>query len=164
MRKYLNILLVIACCSLLWSCHSTEANYKESYDKAIAASRTGEKGERYQRELESRKQNNFVVDGDSIRLVRHYFNIVDDKPDIIKDYSVVVAEFQQKFNAQSYRDRLRKEEGKESYVVYVSKTRTYCVVAQGYDDLSVAATFARNPEKYMRLKPLVPKVWVLVRI
>ena len=164
MRTVFNILLAIAFSTLLWSCHSTEANYKASYDIAVAQSRTGEKGEQYLHDLQVRQQNNFVVDGDSIRLIRHYFNIVDDKPEIIKDYNVVVAEFQQKFNAQSYRDRLRKEEGKESYVVYIAKTRTYCVVAQGFDDLSVAATFANNPEKYMKLKVLVPRAWVLVRI
>lgn len=145
------------------ACHSTEANYKESYDKAVAASRTGEKGEKYLQDIKARSQNNYEVDGDSIRLVRNFFNIVDDDNDKIKPYNVVVAEFQQKFNAQSFRDRLRTEEGLDAYVVYVSRTHKYCVVAQGYDDMSVAATFSRNPEKYMRLSPLVPKVYVLVR-
>ena len=164
MNVVFKILLALACVSLLWSCHSTEANYKESYDKAVAQSRTGEKGEKYQHDLQVRQQNNYAVDGDSIRLLRRHFNIVDDKDSVVKTYGVVVAEFQQKFNAQSYRDRLRKEEHLESYVVYIASTRQYCVVAQGYDDLSVAATFARNPEKYMKLKVLVPKAWVLVRI
>ena len=163
MKRFSYILLLATVVAGLWSCHTTEANYKESYDKAVAASRTGEKGEKYQQELASRMKNNYVVDGDSIRLLRHYFSIVDDKVEIIKNYGVVVAEFKQKFNAQSYRDRLRSEEGLQSYVVYVSKNKTYCVVAQGYDDLSVAATFARNPEKYMKMKILVPKAWVLSR-
>lgn len=163
MKNYYKIIMMVAVVAALSACHSTEANYKESYDKAVAASRTGEKGERYWQDIKVRSQNNYEVDGDSIRMVRHFFNIVDDENDKIKKYSVVVAEFQQKFNAMSYRDRLRKEEGKDAYVVYISRTHNYCVVAQGYDDLSVAATFARNPEKYMRIKPLVPKVYVLIR-
>ena len=97
MTKKLNIIVVLALAAVLWSCHSTEANYKESYDKAVAASRTGEKGVLYEQELESRKKANFEVDGDSIRLLRNYFNAVDDKNDVIKKYSVVVAEFKQKY-------------------------------------------------------------------
>lgn len=162
MTKYLNIIIVFALAAVLWSCHSTEANYKESYDKAVAASRSGEKGVLYQQELESRKMANYEVDGDSIRLLRNYFNAVDDKNDVIKQYSVVVAEFKQKFNAQSYRDRLR-QEGHNSYVVYLSDKKLYCVVAEGYDDLSAAATFVKNPEKYMKIKVLVPRAWVLSR-
>lgn len=163
MKNFYKIILMIAVVATMSACHSTEANYKESYDKAVAASRTGEKGEKYLQNIKARSQNNYEVDGDSIRIVRNFFNIVDDDNDKIKTYSVVVAEFQQKFNAQSYRDRLRKEEGLDAYVVYISRTHNYCVVAQGYDDISVAATFARNPGLYMHLKPLVPKVYVLIR-
>ena len=144
------------------SCHSTEANYKASYDKAVEQSRSGEKGEIYMHDLEVRSRNNYVVDGDSIRMLRHHFNVVDDSAQKAKAFGVVVAEFKQKFNALSYRDRLR-EENLDSYVVYISRSKLYCVVAQGYDDLSVAATFSRNPEKYMKLKVLVPKAWVLQR-
>lgn len=163
MKHFHNTILIFALAAVLASCHSTEANYKASYEKSIAASRTGEKGEKYEHDIKVRSQNNYEVDGDSIRLQRHYFNIVDGDDSVIKKYSVVVAEFQQKFNAKSYCERLRKEDGLNSYVVYVARTRYYCVVAQGYDDLSVAATFARAPGKYMRLKPMVPKVYVLVR-
>lgn len=162
MNRIVNIFLVIAVAASLWACHSTEANYKESYDKAVAASRTGEKGEIYRQELENRKKTNYVVDGDSIRLLHHHFNAVDDKNDVIKKYSVIVGEFQQKFNAVSYRDRLRKE-GHKSYVVYVSAKKLYCVAVEGYDDLSVAATYVQTPEKFMKMKVLVPKAWVLTR-
>lgn len=163
MRFFYKIALIVTCAAWLWSCHSTEANYKESYDKAVAASRSGEKGELYQQDLERRQKSNYVVDGDSIRMLSHHYNIIDDKPEITKKYNVVVAEFKQKFNAQSYRDRLRKE-GHGSYVVYISSKKLYCVIAEGYDDLSVAAAFAKNPEKYMKIKMLVPKAWVLTRI
>lgn len=163
MEKVLNTLALIAVIAALWSCHSTEANYKESYDKAVAASRTGEKGELYRQDLENRKRSNYVVDGDSVRLLHNHFNIIDDKNEKVKKYNVVVAEFKQKFNAQSYRDRLRKE-GHDSYVVYIAAKKLYCVVAEAYDDLSVAATFAKNPEKYMKMKVLSPRAWILTRL
>lgn len=161
MTKYINIVLVVAVMAVLWACHSSEANYRESYEKAIALNRTGERGERYQQELAFRTHNNFVVDGDSIRLRYLHFNITDDEPSVIKKYGVVVAEFQQKFNAVSCRDRLRSKEGLQAYVVYVEAEKTYCVVAEGYDDISVAATFVKNPQKYMKMKVLVPKAWVI---
>ncbi len=163
MKDIYGLIVVMAMVAVLCSCHSTEANYKESYDKAVAASRTGEKGEQYRHDLELRKKSNYVVDGDSIRLLRHHFNVVDDTPDVIKKYNVVVAEFKQQFNAVSYRDRLRGE-GHASYVVYISAKKLYCVVAEGYDDISPAATFANDPDKYMKLKVLVPRAWVLMRI
>ena len=76
MKSFYKITLLIAVVALMSACHSTEANYKESYDKAVAASRTGEKGEKYWQDIKVRSQNNYVVDGDSIRLVRNFFNIV----------------------------------------------------------------------------------------
>lgn len=161
MSKYLNIILVIAVASVLWACHSSEANYRESYEKAIAHNRTGERGEQYLQELAYRTHNNYVVDGDSIRLRHLHFNVTDDEPDVAKKYGVVVAEFQQKFNAVSCRDRLRSKEGLQAYVVYVAAEKTYCVVAEGYDDISAAATFVKNPQKYMKMKVLVPKAWVI---
>ena len=162
MNKIINTFLIAVMAVTLWSCHTTEANYKESYEKAVAASRTGERGVIYQQELEKRKTTNYVIDGDSIRLLHHHFNIVEDQNDIIKKYNVVVGEFQQKFNALSYRDRLRKE-GHKSYVVYIGEKKLYCVVVEGYDDLSVAATFVQTPEKFMKIKVLVPRAWVLTR-
>ncbi len=163
MRKINNILLLIGVVAAMAGCHSTEANYKESYDKAVEASRTGEKGAMYVQDLENRKKANYVVDGDSLRLMRNYFNIIDDKPDMIKEYNVVVAEFKQKFNAQSLRDRLRSQ-GHGSYVVYISAKKLYCVVVEGYDDIGPAAAFVKNPEKYMKIKVLSPRAWVLKRM
>ena len=163
MKIIYNIILIFAVAAALWSCHSTEANYKESYDKAVAASRTGEKGVLYQQDLENRMKPNYVINGDSIRLLHNHFNIVDDKSDLIKKYNVVVAEFKQEFNAKSYRDRLRKE-GHGSFVVYIAAKKIYCVVVESYDDLNTAATFVNNPEKYMKIKVLVPRAWVLTKI
>lgn len=161
MRHVYKIFIALAVVAALWSCHSNEKNYRESYEKAIALNRTGERGEKYQQELAYRTHNNYVVDGDSIRLRYLHFNITDDKPEVVKKYGVVVAEFQQKFNALSCRDRLRTKENKDSYVVYVKSENTYLVVAEGYDDISVAATFVKNPEKYMKMPVLVPKAWVV---
>ncbi len=164
MKKICNVFLLVCITAVLWSCHTNEKNYRESYEKTLELNRTGERGEQYQQDLARRTQNNYVVDGDSIRLRNLYFNVTDDKAEVAKKYGVVVAEFQQKFNAISCRDRLRQEEHLPAYVVYVASEKTYCVVAQSFDDISVAAVFTNNIEKYMKMKVLVPKAWVITNI
>ncbi len=150
----------------LCSCHTTEKNYRESYEKTIELNRSGERGEEYQNQLAERTHYNYVVDGDSIRMRNLYFNVTDDEPEVAKTYGVVVAEFQQKFNALSCRDRLRNQERLPSYVVYskLKGEETYFVIAKGFDDIYEAATFAKNPEKYMKMKVLVPMAWVLAKV
>ena len=168
MKRYYNIFLFVGLVALLWSCHTTEENYKASYDKAVEASRTGERGEIYRQELEKKMKNTDVVDGDSIRMLRRGFNIVEEEKGkgtaSAMKYNVVVAEFVQLFNAKSYCQRLRQEGRLEPFVVYLPRQEFYCVVAKTTNDLSVAATFANNYEKYMKLKAYVPKVWVIERI
>ncbi len=161
MRKIYHILLLLGIATILWSCHTNEKNYRESYEKTVELNRSGERGELYQQDIAKRTQYNFVVDGDSIRMRNLHFNVTDDEPEVAKKYGVVVAEFQQKFNAVSCRDRLRQQEGKPAYVVYVASEKIYCVVAQGFDDISAAAAFANHPEKYMRMKVLVPMAWII---
>ena len=168
MKRYYNIFLFVGLVALLWSCHTTEENYKASYDKAVEASRTGERGEIYRQELEKKMKNTDVVDGDSIRMLRRGFNIVEEEKGkgtaSAMKYNVVVAEFVQLFNAKSYCQRLRQEGRLEPFVVYLPRQELYCVVAKTTNDLSVAATFANNYEKYMKLKAYVPKVWIIERI
>ena len=164
MTKCFYIIVAVAVAAVLWSCHTNEKNYRESYEKTLELNRTGERGEKYQQELAERMHKNYVVDGDSIRLKYLSYSIVDDKPEVAKKYGVVVAEFGQKFNALSCRDRLRQQERLPAYVVYtkINNDETYYVIPQGFDDLSAAATFVKNPEKYMKMKVLVPLAWVIV--
>ena len=150
MTKYLYIIVAAAIATMLWACHTNEKNYRDSYEKTVELNR-------------ERTHKNYVVDGDSIRLKHLRFTVTDDKREVAKKYGVVVAEFSQEFNALSCRDRLRQQENLPAYVVcvYIKKEKTYYVIAKGFDDLSVAAIFAKNPEKYMKMKVLVPMAWVL---
>ena len=156
--------MAVAALMAMASCHSNEANYKAAYDKAVDKTKEGVGLEAYTKVLEERNRNNYTVNGDSLRLILDRCNIVDGKAEEVKQYSVVVAEFKQKFNATSLRDRLRTEEKLPAYLVYTATDKKYCVIASGFDDVAEATDFVKNISKKMKIKPLVPKVWVLQKI
>ena len=148
----------------LTACHTTEENYKAAYDKAVERTRDNMGGTVYDKAQADRMRPTEIINGDSVRLLRSYFNVVDDKYEATKKFGVVVAEFDQVINARSYRDRLKKKEGFESYVVYTNREKKYCVVVQAYDTKEAAAMFIRNIGKYMKMKILVPRPYILQRL
>mgnify|MGYP003204550066 CR=1 FL=1 len=149
---------------LLTACYTTEENYKAAYDKAKERTRENMGGTIYDMSQAERVRATEVINGDSVRLLRSYFNVVDDKYENTKKYGVVVAEFDQLINARSYRDRLKQNEGFQSYVVYTNREKKYCVVAQAYDEKEPAALFIRNIKQHMKMKVLVPRPYILQRL
>lgn len=149
---------------LLTACYTTEENYKAAYDKAKERTRENMGGTIYDMSQAERVRATEIINGDSVRLLRSYFNVVDDKYEATKKYGVVVAEFDQLINARSYRDRLKQNEGFQSYVVYTNREKKYCVVAQAYDEKESAALFIRNIKQHMKMKVLVPRPYILQRL
>lgn len=149
---------------LLTACYTTEENYKAAYDKAKERTRENMGGTIYDMSQAERVRATEIINGDSVRLLRSYFNVVDDKYEASKKYGVVVAEFDQLINARSYRDRLKQNEGFQSYVVYTNREKKYCVVAQAYDEKESAALFIRNIKQHMKMKVLVPRPYILQRL
>lgn len=155
------LLYCITLALLLTACYTTEENYKAAYDKAKERTRENMGGTIYDMSQAERVRATEVINGDSVRLLRSYFNVVDDKYENTKKYGVVVAEFDQLINARSYRDRLKQNEGFQSYVVYTNREKKYCVVAQAYDEKEPAALFIRNIKQHMKMKVLVPRPYIL---
>lgn len=158
------ILYCITLALLLTACYTTEENYKAAYDKAKERTRENMGGTIYDMSQAERVRATEIINGDSVRLLRSYFNVVDDKYENTKKYGVVVAEFDQLINARSYRDRLKQNEGFQSYVVYTNREKKYCVVAQAYDEKEPAALFIRNIKQHMKMKVLVPRPYILQRL
>mgnify|MGYP001668278546 CR=1 FL=1 len=148
----------------LTACHTTEANYKNAYDKAVERTRENAGEQNYDLQQAAKMAYTEVVNGDSVRLLRTFGNIVDGKTEQFKKYSVIVAEFDQIINARSYRDRLQQKEGFESYLVYTNKDKKYCVAVQGFDEKEVAVAFLTHIKEYMKMKVLVPRPWILQRL
>ena len=158
------LLYCITLALLLTACYTTEENYKAAYDKAKERTRENMGGTIYDMLQAERVRATEIINGDSVRLLRSYFNVVDDKYENTKKFGVVVAEFDQLINARSYRDRLKQNEGFQSYVVYTNREKKYCVVAQAYDEKEPAALFIRNIKQHMKMKVLVPRPYILQRL
>jgi len=158
------LLYCITLALLLTACYTTEENYKTAYDKAKERTRENMGGTIYDMSQAERVRATEIINGDSVRLLRSYFNVVDDKYEDTKKFGVVVAEFDQLINARSYRDRLKQNEGFQSYVVYTNREKKYCVVAQAYDEKEPAALFIRNIKQHMKMKVLVPRPYILQRL
>ena len=158
------LLYCITLALLLTACYTTEENYKAAYDKAKERTRENMGGTIYDMSQAERVRATEIINGDSVRLLRSYFNVVDDKYENTKKFGVVVAEFDQLLNARSYRDRLEQNEGFQSYVVYTNREKKYCVVAQAYDEKEPAALFIRNIKQHMKMKVLVPRPYILQRL
>ena len=158
------LLYCITLALLLTACYTTEENYKAAYDKAKERTRENMGGTIYDMSHAERVPATEIINGDSVRLLRSYFNVVDDKYENTKKFGVVVAEFDQLLNARSYRDRLKQNEGFQSYVVFAHREKKYCVVAQAFDEKEPAALFLRNIKKHMKMKVLVPRPYILQRL
>lgn len=95
MKNIVLLLAMLAAILGLASCHTTEANYKAAYDKAVEKTRENMGEDNYAHMQAARMAYTEVVNGDSVRLLRSFCNIVDGKPTDVKKYSIVVAMFDQ---------------------------------------------------------------------
>lgn len=166
MKKTLYIFLTAIAASLLMtSCHSSEQNYREAYEKAMERRKTGIGAETYAKIEAERQRYTHVINGDSVRMVYVNANVAIDSTDVAKPYNVVVATFTQRINAKSYRDRLREECGfAGSYVLFGGPDKLYFVILEGYDDKESAAAMLKDLDKKVAMKILEPLPWILCKI
>ena len=164
MKKIIYILMALFAVSLA-SCHSSEQNYREAYEKAVEARKTGIGADTYAKIEAERQRYTHVINGDSVRMVYVNANVAIDSTDQAKTYNVVVASFTQRINAKSYRDRLREECGfPGSYVLFGGPDKLYYVILQGFDDKESAAALLRDVDKKVSMKILEPMPWILCKL
>ncbi len=163
MKKILFIIVAIVAAVSFNSCKTSEKNYKAAYDITMHKKKAMEEVDSvtYSKILAEKKQATAIVDGDSVRLITEYVNIVDDSPSLMKKYNVIVGEYKQIFNARSFRDRLKAEK-KPAYVVMDAK-RVYYVVAQGFDTSDEAAKFLHDIHKTVKMHIPIENPWILKR-
>lgn len=163
MKRLHLYIAAVALVMIATACHSNEQNYKQAYDKAMEKHREGVGNEAYDKIQAERVRFTHVINGDSVRMVRMHANVADDSPQVGQRYNVVVAQFKQIFNAQTYRDRLKTEDGFPSYLLYGGPERKYYVVIKGFDRDDVAAAFIKDLDKKVKMPLLEPLPWILER-
>ncbi len=166
MKSTLYIIVAFVLASMVMtSCHSSEENYREAYEKAMERRQTGIGAETYAKIEAERQRYTHVINGDSVRMVYVNANVAIDSTDVAHDFNVIVATFTQRINAKSYRDRLREECGLTgSYVLFGGKDKQYFVVAQGFDNSGDAAAMLRDLDKRVCIKILEPLPWILKKM
>lgn len=166
MKKTLYIIVMLMLGGVMMtSCHSSEKNYREAYEKAVERRKTGVGAETYAKIEAERQKYTTIINGDSVRMVYINANVAIDSTDVASDYNIVVASFTQRINAKSYRDRLREECGlKGSYVLQGGPEKLYYVVAEGFDDKEAAGAFLHDINDKVCLKILEPLPWILRKL
>ena len=163
MKQIFAYALVACLATLLHSCKTSEANYRAAYDVTVqhVKAREAVDSSTYDRIQAEKREATAVVAGDSVRLVTHRVNIVDDPISSLKRYGVVVGEYKQAFNARSFRARLKKEE-KPAYVV-IDSEKVYYVIAHGFDSSAEAAAYIKRIDKEVKMRIPIEKPWILAR-
>ncbi|MGN1246039.1 MAG: SPOR domain-containing protein [Muribaculaceae bacterium] len=159
------VVYVMAACfaALLYSCKTSEENYRAAYDitREHVRARNAVDSTTYDKIQAEKREATAVVAGDSVRLVKHRVNIVDDPYSTLKRYGVVVGEYKQAFNARSFRDRLKKED-KPAYVV-IDTEKTYYVIVHGFDTSAEAASYMKRLKDEVKMRIPIEKPWILAR-
>ena len=162
MKKALYLITMMVAAVMMTACHSSEKNYREAYEKAVEARKTGIGAETYAKIEAERQRYTHVINGDSVRMVYLNVNTVDSTQTA---QDVIVATFSQRINAKSYCDRLREECGLQgSYVLFGGPDKKYFVVAQGFDNSGDAAAFIKEKDTKVCLKILEPLAWILRKL
>ena len=165
MKKTIYFSVMMVAAVVMTACHSSEKNYREAYEKAIEARKTGIGAETYAKIEAERQRYTHLINGDSVRMVFLNVNTVIDSTEVAQDYNVIVATFSQRINAKSYCDRLREECGLQgSYVLFGGPDKKYFVAAQGFDNSGDAAALLKEIDKKMCLKILEPMPWILRKL
>lgn len=147
MKIYMKLLPVVFALTVLAGCKPTEANYKAAYlatkEKTDADSPV--EATIYER-IRKNVVNSELVDGtDTIPMMTIPVKCTPgvSVPLDVKQYSVVVAQFKQIFNARSMAERLRTQ-GYEKATVVENGEPLYYVIASTFDTADSAAAGFRT--------------------
>ena len=141
-----NLFSIIAVSALivptLFSCKTTEANYRAAYEKTIAGREESGAVDStiygaQRRSMETVTLN--TPDGD-VEVRRQMVRITEEgggSEEKLHRYNVVVRQFKQLFNAKSMRGRLAEGKYPSAFVIETAEPYYYVVIAS-YDDVSEA--------------------------
>ena len=120
-------------------CKTTEANYRQAYEKAIAGREDGLQIDStiYGSVRRDMRQRSVVgKDGRAIIVKNQLVKVTPDGggiPENLREFNIVVGQFKQLFNAKSMRNRLVDNGYPEAFVVQTAEPYYYVVLASRAD-------------------------------
>lgn len=163
--KYIRTFIILfAILGLLAGCKTTEENYRNAYQTAVAKQNEGYTAEEIALMRHEEAIPRTVYKGDSIPLRGVYVNTVKLDPPVpaASRYNVVVASFKQRFNATSAMDRLRDGGYPEAFLL-IDKDQNFFVAASTTNSLDSAVTTLRQLEKASPVACRSPFPYILRR-
>lgn len=142
-RKLLNIIAVSALIvPTLFSCKTTEANYRAAYEKAIEGREGGAAVDStiYGAQRRSMETVTLKTAAGDVQVRRQMVRITEEggaTDEKLHRYNVVVGKFKQLFNAKSMRQRLADGKYPSAFVIETAEPYYYVVIAS-YDDIAQA--------------------------
>ncbi|MGM9859150.1 MAG: hypothetical protein ACI31C_00175 [Muribaculaceae bacterium] len=135
-------LIVMAVIAIVISaCKTTEANYRQAYERAMAAR---DSVETYGEAAHRMDMRVVVIGNDSVNVKSERVRPTDDggAPSNILAYNVVVGQFKQRFNAMSLRTRLVDAGYADAFVVETAEPYYYIILST-HSDVAAAARALR---------------------
>lgn len=134
--------------ALLTGCKTTEANYRQAYEAAVAHrdESTGLDSTIYSRIRNSATTSSLVVDGDSLPMRTEYIGVTKEggiERSDLKRYNVVVGQFKQIFNARQMRERLLNSGYEGAFIVHTREPLYYVVTATSDNPADILAAWRK---------------------
>ncbi len=162
--KYTQIISIIGALAIggaVFSCRTSEANYRAAYERAVAGR---DSALAIENTVYGRDRRDFAThtvtlsDGRSIGLVGRHVRVADDSgalPEQMKRYNVVVGRFKQIFNARDMRNRLADSVYPGALVLQTAEPYYY-VVSGSYSTLEEAADAMEAIGDRVSMRPPMP--------
>lgn len=149
----------------LTACKTTEANYRQAYERTVAARAEQDSIEQtiYGRERRNMTERTVSTPTGDVAVRTQMVRVTENGggiPENLRRYCVVVGQFKQLFNATSMRNRLADSSFPSAFVVETSEPY-YFVVAASFSDVSQAAEELEKIKKNMKIKTKAPCPFIL---
>jgi len=143
MKNVLSAIALALMVPALFSCKTTEANYKAAYDKTVAARDSVAQVENTiygsRRQMQSAT---VATDSGTVEVRRMRVKVTEGGgalPEQLRRFNVVAAQFKQRFNALSMRGRLADGACPGAFVVETAEPYYYVIIGT-YPDIDQAKT------------------------
>ncbi len=123
-------LSLMALAMMTVGCKTTESNYRQAYETAVAKNRdsSGVDSTIYAKIRNSARTSDLVVTGDTMPMRTEYIGYTEDggaSLETIGRYNVVVGQFKQVFNARQMRARLQSSGYDSAFIIHTREPLYY---------------------------------------